>query len=284
MFQFSKLPIAIAALLLLTACGAPSGGVSIPAADPPVQGLAADQAGLDAEGNPILTSDAPQGEVTEEADAGAISLAPVPAAKPPRRGLAALFGGGRSRGDAPAKSGGFSLFGAANAAQGPGSGNSLPEGTVAPFGAVATACGLSARDLGTAVDTSPKDGRAQWTLHDPIPNSTGPRTHYITGFKDRCARQITGALVLFGDPVVHEAPHYSGSTHSPESAADVAYETVKSRICGVRPGTPCPADRIEKLRKSVSFVSVYPSFGSSGEWFEMLLVNGQLAASGMSAG
>jgi len=309
-------------VLSLSACG---GTVAVPD-DPAVQGLAAEKAGLDAEGNPIQTTAQQAAEPAPGQRRGLFGLfgaapeparetAPAPAASetasdttadspietgsaappaeatpettiadadPPRRGLFALFGGGRA--DDPGAQP-RTPFGAANAAPAPrsqvGEGE-VAKGTLPPFGQVATVCGLSARDLGKPVARAPRDGRARWQLHDPDPSSTGQRTQYVTGFRDRCARQITGALVLFGRADVHETTRYAHTNTRPYTATDDAYEDVKSRICGVRARVPCPADRYDRLDAAVSFVTVYARFGATDEWYELLLVEGQLRAAAMS--
>lgn len=299
------------ATTILTGCGAPR-----PARDElPVQGLAAEQAGLDGAGNPIaadaaafgapatapdpeprvglfgLFARAPKAEgetapsqpgepldATVAANAAELVAAPPANAEPPRRaGLFGLFGGGRAN-DAGAAD--PAPFGAANAA--PAATPAVARGTVLPFGQVVTMCGLSARDLGKTVDQTPRDGPARWTLHDTDPSSTSARTQYISGFRDRCARQITGALVLFGNADVHETTRYAATNKRAYTQTDTAYETVKSRICGVRPKVPCPADRYDRLNKAVSFVTVYSRFGTTDEWYELLLVDGQLEAASMS--
>jgi hypothetical protein len=108
------------------------------------------------------------------------------------------------------------------------------------------------------------------------------RTQFVSGFRDRCARQFTGALVLFGNPDVHETTRYARTNKRPYNATDEAYEAVKSRICGVRPRVPCPADRYDRLDAAVSFVTVYSKFGATDEWYEILLVDGQLEAAAIS--
>ncbi|WP_226783008.1 hypothetical protein [Oceaniglobus trochenteri] len=276
--------LALISAFALSACG----GLPFAPKDAPVQGLAAEQAGLDADGMPLAPDEgaAPEARpdgATGEAETGDTETAPeqTAAVEPEPQGFfGRLFGGGRAGAQGGAATG---LFGAANAAPGPGAlAPEVAKNTVVPFGEVATVCGLSKGDLGDAVAQSPAEGRARWQLHDPIPASTGPRTQYVTGFRDRCARQVTGALVLFGSADVHEATRYDSANTRPYSATDTAYEKVKSRLCGVRPNVPCPADRLERLNSEVSFVTVYPQFGATSEWFELLLVDGQLGASAMS--
>ena len=147
-----------------------------------------------------------------------------------------------------------------------------------PFGEVASACGIMAASSAAEVDHFPKSGRPLWRLYDTDPGSTGPRTQYITGFRDGCARQITGALVLFGTPAVHEVTRYDPTNKAPYSATDLAYEPVKARICGVPRRVPCPSDRLDRLERRLTFVTIYPEFGSTGMRYELLLDQGALMA------
>lgn len=271
---------AVLAALLLSACGA---SISMPDLRP-ADGFAGEQA-LGSANSPAPGQMRPRarggpvravavGPEPSQAEPQAV-VAAVPDLNQPRRaGLFGLFGGGRADNAAPP-----APSGAANAAAAP---PDVARGTVLPFGEVATVCGLSARDLGKQVDRAPRDGRARWQLHDPDPSATTARTHFITGFRDRCARQFTGALVLFGRSDVHETTRYAQTNTRPYNQTDDAYEQVKSRICGVRPRVPCPADRLARLDRAVSFVTIYSRFGTTDEWYELLLVDGQLEAAAMS--
>lgn len=306
----------VAAMLSVTACA------SAPPADtdPPIEGLAAAQAGVGTAAGPAQpearrgglfglfagppapedqpptpSGDDPETgtatetsttETTEIAETGTTTPPPMlstdtPPAKPGF--LARMFGGGKSRGDKPETAGGGGLISAAHAATAPAETLLADPARPAPFGQVATACGLSERDLGRPVASAPPEGRAKYQLHDPLPETTGPRAQYITGFRDHCARQITGAMVMFGAPGLHEAERYDPQNTKPYSVTDTRYEALKARLCGVKRGVPCPADRTEKLRKSVSFIIVYPSFADTTEWFELLVADGRLEAAGMEA-
>ncbi len=145
-----------------------------------------------------------------------------------------------------------------------------------PFGAVFEACGVSKRQMGVEVARSP--GVGQYRLYDSEPSSLAPRAQFITGFKDGCARQFTASLALFGSAAVHEATRYNPLNTSPYSGTDIAYEKVKSRVCRVRRGEFCPQDKIDRLEREAAFVSVYRSFGTTGEWMELFLHKGQLVA------
>jgi hypothetical protein len=194
---------------------------------------------------------------SEETIAALPEPAPAPEAieKPARRGL---FG--------PRKSGATG-----------GAKSTVARGEVLPFGQVGVACGLRKSEMGRQVDHFPKEGKAQWFLFDTNPASTGPRTQFITGFSDKCARQFTASLALFGAPALHETHRYSSSQrHKPYSQADTAYEAIKSRLCGVGRGKRCPAAKIGAVESKVAFVSIYNRFGDTKGWLELLLNNGKL--------
>lgn len=153
-------------------------------------------------------------------------------------------------------------------------------GEVLPFGETARACGLSKRDLGTRVDKFPHEGRPQWQLFDSAPESTSPRTQFITGFADGCPRQLTAALVVFGSARVHETLFLSDHKDHAYTAADEAYAEIKTRTCGVAPDVPCPAKRLAKLEKNLAFATAYSRFGGVGPQLEILLRDGHLVAEG----
>lgn len=162
------------------------------------------------------------------------------------------------------------LFGGARATA-----DKVAPGTVLPFGEVARVCAARKSDLGKEVDE-----RGKWRLYDTIPNSAAPRVMYLTGFDDKCARMFTASLVLFGLPTAHETVRYA--TRGAYSETDEAYEKIKDRVCGVKRGARCPADRISRLEDLVTFVTAYPGFGTSdGPWLDMLLYKGDLAASSL---
>lgn len=131
-------------------------------------------------------------------------------------------------------------------------------------------CGLSASALG-----SPVEARAGYAVHDSAPGSMQPRTHYITGFEDGCARSVTAALVMFGDLATHEVTRYE----APEgafTAADTAYEQIKAQVCGAAAGQPCGAN-LDRLARDTVFVSVYPVFGEEAHR-DFLLHDGEVVA------
>lgn len=151
----------------------------------------------------------------------------------------------------------------------------IQPGTVLPFGELATVCGLRARNLGAAINTV-----AGYTTYDSQPGAATPRTHYVTGFEDGCARQFTAALVVFGDVGTHEFLRYA-PTHSgvPYSETDRAYEALKAQFCRVAERQPC-GRRLEALGRNTVFMTVYPRFGGNGDWFEVLLHGGEVVATG----
>ena len=73
-------------------------------------------------------------------------------------------------------------------------------GQVLPYGGLAEVCDMPEGAMGRPVEVA--EG---YTLYDSEPGRTGPRTHYITGFDDGCARQFTGGLAMFGDLESHAA-------------------------------------------------------------------------------
>lgn len=150
-------------------------------------------------------------------------------------------------------------------------------GTVLPFGTVGISCEARPKDMGERVDKFPSSGAAAWQIYDTDPSSIAPRTQFITGFKDGCARQVTAALILFGSPSLHEFQRYSKARAKVSwSKADNNYETIKSRVCSVGRKKPCPTGKVGKLEKHMAFVSVYKQFGDATGWLELLLHNGKL--------
>lgn len=137
------------------------------------------------------------------------------------------------------------------------------------------ACDVGPRALGQEVARAPGGG---FRLYDTDPGATVPRTQYLTGFRDGCARRFTAALALFGSPQVHEATRYASGNDTPYLPTDIAYEKVKNRICGVRRGEFCPETRTSRLARQATFLTAYPDFGDAGEWLEAFLFKGQLAA------
>ncbi|MCO4841769.1 MAG: hypothetical protein KC439_02520 [Yoonia sp.] len=154
----------------------------------------------------------------------------------------------------------------------------VPVGTQLPFGQIARNCDVSGRELGTKVDAN-----AGYTLYDTIPNATAQRTHYITGFKDKCARQFTAATSLMGDIGTHEVVRYLPSNAKlAYSETDNAYETVKASFCRASRGQPCGA-KLDRFAKTTTFITAYERFGSSPSWSNILLHDGQVIAIGSAS-
>ena len=151
--------------------------------------------------------------------------------------------------------------------------DAVPIGTFLPYGVIAPVCGVSTSDMGQKVESV-----AGYTVYDAGGDTSVPRTHYITGFADGCARQVTAAVVMFGDVGTHEMVRYL----TPESAlpytdTDSAYEAIKSSVCRVGHGEPC-GSKLESLGRNTVFMTVYETFGTNPEWTNILLHNGDVAA------
>ncbi|WGW05068.1 hypothetical protein [Tropicibacter oceani] len=197
------------------------------------------------------------------------ALAPPPEEKPAKKGLFAAL-----RRGAPADQG--SATAKAPAPGAPDYEQVGPGVTLAP-GKVARLCGAPANRLGKKAESFPARGGA-YTLYDSAPGSTAPRSFYLTGFDDGCARQFTAALVMFGSVETYEQFHYGtpGAT-LPRSDTDQAYEALKSRVCRVAQGKPC-GSRISALSRNTAFVSVYERFENNSRWTTMLVHDGQVLA------
>ncbi|ASP18958.1 hypothetical protein ANTHELSMS3_00233 [Antarctobacter heliothermus] len=233
--------------LLLAGCGDPLSDVprysDVPLAD-------------DAGQADVLAPDAPRAPVTDDA---------------PQRGLLGLFGAKAAAAtgddDAPGR---LPRPGAPDARE-------VSLGVTLPYGELARVCGVPNRKLGKKIEGYPEKG-SQYVLYDSVPGTTTPRTFYLTGFKDRCARQFTAALVIFGAPESYEQLHYGPSgAELPVSSTDAAYEKVKSRVCRVRKGKPC-GSKMRTLARDTVFVSVYERFGSNPRWKNILLHDGEVEA------
>ncbi|WP_342076801.1 hypothetical protein [Yoonia sp. SS1-5] len=144
---------------------------------------------------------------------------------------------------------------------------------VVPYGRIARNCTVSRRDMGKSVTDA-----SGYTIYDTAPNSTGLRTHFITGFRDGCARQFSGALVITGDVGTHEMVRYADvGLKQPYTITDEAYEVIKGSFCRVARLQPC-GRRIDRLAKTTAFVTVYESFGNNANWSDVLLHRGEVVA------
>ncbi|NNE52324.1 MAG: hypothetical protein HKN30_07970 [Sulfitobacter sp.] len=184
---------------------------------------------------------------------------------------------------APRQGGLFGLLGprdsAGPAASGPVE-SDLPEvdyGTVIPYGQIARSCAARGKSLGHKIENGPARG---YKLFDTGPGTKGLRTFYITGFPDRCPRQITAANVLLASPSIYEQLHYGPTgRHLPSGETDAAYERVKRRICGKSKGRPC-GGKIGEMDRTTFFITSYPRLGGTPRWSEMLIHKGEVMAAG----
>lgn len=146
-------------------------------------------------------------------------------------------------------------------------------GTTVPYGEIARVCAVPKADLGKQVERT-----AGYKVFDTNPTSTAPRTFYVTGFSDGCARQFTAALVLVGTPSRHEELRYGQpSDLYPYSEIDRAYEKIKSRVCGVPRGRPC-GSRIRQMERDTVFLSTYERFSNNARWADILIHDGDVIA------
>ncbi len=158
----------------------------------------------------------------------------------------------------------------------------VPFGTILPFGEIARVCEAKSRPLGKRVAQSEGRGQA-YSIYDSAPGSTAARTFYVTGFSDRCPRQLTAALALFGAPSMHERLRYGRPADiHPYSSTDKAYEKVKSQVCAVGRQKPCGA-RMNQLERDTVFISTYERFTNNGRWSDLLIHDGAVLASAIKA-
>lgn len=153
-------------------------------------------------------------------------------------------------------------------------------GTILPFGEIARVCEANPRVLATLVERAARKGTG-YNLYDSAPDSAAPRTFYVTGFSDKCPRQFTASLALFGTPEFHEQLRYGlPATEYPYSTTDKAYEKVKTKVCNAGRNKPC-GSRISRLEKTTAFVSVYENFGENARWADLLLHDGAVLAAAL---
>ena len=220
-------------------------------------------------------------EVTVPADAGVANVGPTPQESAGEGFIGAILSGDTAFGvsaesevvpeaPAPVRQ---SLFGPRiSAPTGPDAARIAP-GTVLASGQIATVCGLTESALGTPIGAA-----SGYAVRDTVPNTVAPRTHYLTGFPDGCARQFTGALALFGDVGTHEVVRYLASNAQvPYSATDTAYEQIKAEVCGVPVGQPC-GRQLDRLARRTVFVTVYQNFGTNPSWANILIHDGAVVA------
>ena len=149
----------------------------------------------------------------------------------------------------------------------------VEQGAFLAYGDVAAVCGLSTRDLGQKVET-----KSGYTLYDAGGDPASPRTHYLTGFADGCARQFTAAMALFADVGTHEFVRYQSATANDDyTETDKAYEVIKARFCRVGHGDPCGA-QLDALANRTTFLTLYERFGTNPHWINVLLSDGVVTA------
>ncbi|MEX0371660.1 MAG: hypothetical protein AB3N09_13590 [Tateyamaria sp.] len=156
----------------------------------------------------------------------------------------------------------------------------VAKGSVLPFGEIARVCDVRGKEMGKVVDKAARKGRG-YLLFDTAPDTTTPRTFYVTGFADNCPRQFTASLALFGDPAFHEQLRYGlPAEEYPYSTTDKAYEKLKRKVCNVGRNTPC-GGRIDRLTKTTTFISAYENFTDNARWADMLLHDGAVLATAL---
>lgn len=150
--------------------------------------------------------------------------------------------------------------------------SSVTFGGAVPYGRIETVCDAPRAGLGTLIGEN-----AGFQVYDSDARSTQLRAHYVTGFKDGCARQFSAALTLIGDVGTHEVIRYLPSNRSSYNGSDTAYEAVKAAFCRVRHGSPC-GTRLDALARTTTFITAYETFGSQPRWAEILLHDGEVKA------
>lgn len=127
-------------------------------------------------------------------------------------------------------------------------------------------CGDAARGL-----ARPTDNASGFRLHDVAPNSVNARAVQISGFADGCAREVKGAVVLFGQPALYELTR-SAARQNYVGPTDAAYDALKARVCGG--AALCPA-----LQQRAVFVTAHDKAGDDRRWLQVLLADGAVLAS-----
>lgn len=145
-------------------------------------------------------------------------------------------------------------------------------GDVVPFEGLARVCGLP-RKPGQEVARS-----LDYVIYDSKPSASRPRTFYITGFSDGCAREFTASMAMFGDLETYERIRFGPAAGTqPVSDTDMAYDKIKTRVCRATADEPCGA-QLDRLARDTIFVSVYERFGSNPRWKNLLLHGGAVMA------
>jgi hypothetical protein len=159
----------------------------------------------------------------------------------------------------------------------------IAPGTMLPYGVVGVICDMPKGAMGRKIAQYP-DTAPRHVLYDSAPDTATPRSFYLTGLTDGCARQFTAALAMFGTVRMHEKLRYGLPAEvQPYSDTDKAYETLKVRICGVDRRDPC-GERVSRLEADTVFLSIYEHFGDNARWSNLLLHGGVVLAQDLKEG
>ena len=142
------------------------------------------------------------------------------------------------------------------------------------YGTLARVCDFKKSDLGQEVARYPETG-ARYKLYDSAPESTGLRTHYVTGLRDGCALQFSAALATFGSARMYETMTYQGDKTKPFTGTAAAYEKAKARACGAKTGESCAGRRGDRFRKRTVFLTAYDRFVGPPRWIDAVIHDGR---------
>ncbi|MEM8978762.1 MAG: hypothetical protein AAGD04_04720 [Pseudomonadota bacterium] len=149
--------------------------------------------------------------------------------------------------------------------------------TAPPYGKLMRVCDVKRSDLGEEVARFPEKS-SRYRLYDANPKSTGLRVHYVTGFKDGCALQVSGAMATFGSPDVYEVMAYQSKMPKTLKGTAAAYESIKAKACGAASGERCGGRKAKRFKNQTVFLSVYDSFAGAPRWTDVLLHDGRFVA------
>ncbi|MEL7089100.1 MAG: hypothetical protein AAGL98_11780, partial [Planctomycetota bacterium] len=146
------------------------------------------------------------------------------------------------------------------------------------FGEVGTVCGLRGRALGQEVARVPETGKPLFRIFDTAPSSSGQRTFHVTGFRDGCARRVTGAHAMFGGLHLYEVLHYGGGGGAglEKATTDKTYARLRRSVCRGAGSKPCSEADLRRLEGRAAFVNVFADLGR-GKRLVLLLDRGRLA-------
>lgn len=151
--------------------------------------------------------------------------------------------------------------------------------TVVPFGEIRRNCTVKTSQMGTRISDA-----SGYEVYDTNAKALGSRTHFLTGFRDGCARQFSGSVVMLGDVGTHEMFRYTNvGLKRPYSTTDEAYELIKASFCRVGRGEPC-GKRIDRLAKTTTFLTVYETLATRSRWANTLVHRGEIVAEDVHGG